>query len=128
MFTIDFDPHRQVLRITATGFWSLATLASFSVTMLARATAAKLLHGDFATLIDLRDYPVQAPDVARGVEQLLKQAMRITTAPVVTITGSQLLKMQAERVLKADHSHIFLTLGEAQDWLDAHWSRTALAA
>lgn len=128
MYSIDFDADRRVMYIWAEGFWSLATLAAFSTTTLARSVAAKLRYGDFATLIDIRQFPVQSPDVAKGVELLLGKAMKITRAPVATATGTQLLRLQAERVLRADHSRVFLTLAEAQAWLDEVWVERRIAA
>jgi len=128
MYTIDFDQASRIMRIGATGFWSLPTLAGFSTTLLARCVAVKLRHGDFATLVDVSELPVQSKDVALGIEMLLGHAMKITTAPLATAVASPLARLQAERVLRADHSRVFGSLDEAQAWLDDVWIRRQIAA
>jgi hypothetical protein len=59
MYTIGFDVPNKTLTIVTEGFWSVATTAVFSAELLARGTAARLYHGRFVVLADLRKAAIQ---------------------------------------------------------------------
>ena len=130
MYTIAFDERKRVLHITTEGMWTLANLAAFSAAVLARGVMLKLRYRQFAVLNDVRNFPVQTPDVAKGIEYLMAKGMEISTSPMATVVGSHLSRMQAERVLKADHSRVFMDMDAAVAWLEAEWlaPATSLAA
>lgn len=59
--------------------------------------------------------------MARGLEMLMSQSLKITSGPVATVVGAALNKMQAGRVLNAPNSRVFLDWDEANAWLDREW-------
>ncbi len=129
MYTIAFDERTRVLHITTEGMWTLANLAAFSAAVLARGVMLKIRYRRFAVLNDVRNFPVQTPEVAKGIEFLMSKGMEISTSPMATVVGSHLSRMQAERVLRADHSRVFMDMDAAVAWLDSEWVQaTTLAA
>lgn len=121
MYALAFDPRSRLLTITGEGLWSMATLAAFSAEVLAYGAALKIRHGSFAVLNDVRNMPVQLSTVASGLELLMEKGTAITTAPIATVAGGALPKMQIERVIRGDHTRVFLTMEDARDWLAEHW-------
>ncbi|MET3763110.1 hypothetical protein [Sphingomonas sp. UYEF23] len=121
MYDIRFDATRRVFVITSVGFWTLGTLASFSAATVAQGMAMRVRYGPYAVLNDARDYPIQSSQVAHGLELLMAQSLKITSGPVVTVVNKALNKMQAERVLNAPNSRVFLDWDEANAWLEQEW-------
>ena len=120
MFELRFDRDTRVNHIRMEGFWTPATMAAFSAALLAKNTALHLV-GNCATLVDLRQFPVQSSEVTNAIEAMMKRASAIFTAPIVAVTGSALTKFQTSRVLKADNIRVFLDWDEANAWLDSAW-------
>lgn len=121
MYEFRFDGASKVLHIKMVEFWSIGTIAGFSAAAIAKALALRCQHGRFATLIDLREFPIQSSEVTYAIEALMKKASTISDAPIVTVVGSMLAKHQAGRILKAENSHIFLDWDQANVWLEAAW-------
>jgi hypothetical protein len=121
MFDIRFDPERRILHLECHGWWTLGTLAAFSTAVLAKGTATRLRYGQFAVMNDVRHMPVQSAEVSTGLSMLMGKSAAITTAPFASVTSSSLAKLQAERVLKAPNTRVFLDWDQANAWLDAEW-------
>lgn len=128
MFEIRFDDRSRIMHVRTEGFWSLATLATFSASALARFTATRLKSGHFATLVDCRDFPVQAGDVAAGLELIAAKSAKITTGPVATITANPLNKLQADRIMATPQFRSFLNREDAMAWLRERWPPARAAA
>ena len=117
MYTIAFDVPTKTLTIVTEGFWSLATTAAFSAELLARGTAARLYHGRFVVLADLRKAAIQPLKVVDALEAMMPKALKITSAPIAAVVASHLAKLQTERYLKAENCRTFLDIDEAKAWL-----------
>ena len=123
MYRTDFDAERRILTITVEGFWTLATVLTFSTKMIALGTGLKLKHGDYAVLNDARKFPVQANEVARALDLLNAQSVKITKAPVATVVSTMLAKLQSERIMGSEINRTFLDWDEAVAWLDTMWTK-----
>ena len=117
MYTIAFDVPTKTLTIVTEGFWSLATTAAFSAELLARGTAARLYHGRFVVLADLRKAAIQPLKVVDALEAMMPKALKVTSAPIAALVASHLAKLQTERYLKAPNCRTFLDIDEAKAWL-----------
>ncbi len=117
MYTISFDVPTKTLTIVTEGFWSVATTAAFSAELLARGTAARLYHGRFVVLADLRKAAIQPLKVIDALEAMMPKALKVTSAPIAAVVASHLAKLQTERYLKADNCRTFLDIDEAKAWL-----------
>lgn len=125
MYKIDMDVGRKVFWITGQGFWSAKTIATFSVDILARFSAARLRHGQFAVLVDVRAMPIQNGEVMDGIMALMAKGLRLTSAPITMVTGTMLGKMQADRVMSAPNCRTFTDMDEALAWLVERWPSAA---
>lgn len=121
MYAIDIDVERRVVWVTTWGFWTGKTIATCTVELLTRVTAARVRHGQFAVFSDVRAAPVQTSEVADGTERLMAKGLKLTSAPIVTVAGSMLGKYQSERVLSAPNCRTFLDMDEAMEWLEERW-------
>ena len=117
MYTIAFDVPTRTLTIVTEGFWSLATTAAFSAELLARGTAARLYHGRFVVLADLRKAAIQPLKVVDTLEAMMPKALKVTSAPIAAVVASHLAKLQTERYLKAENCRTFLDIDAARTWL-----------
>lgn len=122
MYTISFDTPTKTLIIVTEGFWSVATTAAFSAELLARGAAARLYHGRFVVLADLRKAAIQPLKVVDALEAMMPKALKVTSAPIAAVVASHLAKLQTERYLKAENCRTFLDIDEAKAWLagDGH--------
>ena len=117
LYTIAFDVPTKTLNIVTEGFWSVATTAAFSAELLARGTAARLYHGRFVVLADLRTAAIQPLKVIDALEAMMPKALKVTSAPIAAVVASHLAKPQTERYLKAPNCRTFLDIDEAKAWL-----------
>lgn len=127
MFDFRFDPADGILHIAMARFWSAETMADFSSALIVKAREVRGRHGPFATLIDLRHFPIQSPTVTSAIQALMQQTCGIPDGPIVTVTGSALAKLQASRILCADNSRVYLDWDEAVAALQSAWLPRAIA-
>lgn len=89
--------------------------------MLARVSTARVRHGQFAILADVRAMPIEPGDVIDGVGNLIAKGLKLTSAPIGLVTSSMLGKMQADRVLTAPNCRTFTDMDAAHAWLEEQW-------
>lgn len=128
MFEIRFDSARHVLHLTLSGFWTMATVMHFAAEMSLRTAAIRAQHGTFATLSDARDFPIQSAEVSDRFARIRERGLEKNMGPTAIVVASQLSKLQAERVLKADQIRVFLDLAQAEAWLATRWAHGMVAA
>lgn len=122
MFSLAFDPKRRIMTITGEGLWTLATLTRFSAEVLAYGMVQRARYGPFAVLNDVRRMPVQSAHVTSGLEVVIARGRAIATAPIAAVVSGVLPKLQVERILRGDHSRVFLSMDEAEGWLAERWT------
>lgn len=126
MYEISFDTESKTLTIVTAGLWSTATTATFCAEVLARGTWARIHHGRFVVLADLRRAAVQPAEVIDGLAAMMPKALKITSAPIAAVVSSMLAKMQTERYLRGDNCRTFIDYDEARAWLNAEHSPSSL--
>ncbi|WP_294196963.1 hypothetical protein [uncultured Sphingomonas sp.] len=124
MYTIDHDAAARRLTIVTQGFWTPGVTAAFTAELLARGTAARLRHGPFTVLADLRRAAIQPQAVVDALAAMMPRALKVTSLPIAAVVASNLAKLQTERYLVGARCRTFLDLDEANRWLAAE-SRAA---
>lgn len=122
MYRLHHDAASNVLEIDTEGFWDLPTVATFGAAAVAKGTAIRLRHGQYAIFVDARAMPTQSGAVAAAVALLLPKARLLTRGPIVLVGGNMLNKLQMDRVLAGENIRSFLDHGEARAWLAAEWT------
>ncbi|MDR6790541.1 hypothetical protein J2Y58_003924 [Sphingomonas sp. BE138] len=119
MYTIHHDPAAHRLTIVTHGFWTPAVTAAFAAELLARGTAARLRHGAFTVLADLRAAAIQPTAVVEALAAMMPRALKVTSRPIAAIVAGPLAKLQTERYLVGPNCRTFLDPADAERWLSA---------
>ncbi|MEG3179343.1 hypothetical protein [Sphingomonas sp. LT1P40] len=116
-FQIDYDPLRNRLNVMIRDFWTVETVKEFAAASGAKAQETRAIRADYDVLIDSRNFPVQANDVADLLPAIADGGLALTSGRAASVVGSALNKMQAERTQTHPRLKIFLTMNEAEAWL-----------
>jgi hypothetical protein len=117
MYGFDFDERTGVLRASATGFWSAEDADRFRDELRVRAVDAKQRSGRLRLLVDGTGSQVQKPEVTNRLATLAADLIQSPDDRIAVVVGSNLIKMQAERILQSDGAQAFLSSAEAKAWL-----------
>jgi len=117
MFQVDYDRHANCLTIDVAGFWKPEDVVDLAREVGAKARQAQAIRDDFNVIVTSLDFPVQANDVADLLANIMRGGMTLTSGKSAVVVGSQLNKAQAERTLVHPRLRVFLTLEEAERWL-----------
>jgi len=118
MFSIIADPARDLIRIVASGFFTMADVASFDEA-LERARAelrcAPLQHLTFA---DASAMHIQSQDVVTAFSKIASDPQRRSRRTAMVV-GHSLARSQAKRISKpgSDHIAYFHDSDAAEAWL-----------
>ncbi len=116
-FHHDYDPLRNRVLVTIRDFWTVETVREFAAASAAKAQETRAIRTDYDILIDSRDFPVQANDVADLLPAVANGGLALTSGRAASVVGSTLNKLQAERTQTHPRMKIFLTMDEAEAWL-----------
>lgn len=122
-YDIAFDEQASLFSITARGFWTVPVATKFTAEAMARGTAARLRHGPFRAIADLRDSSVHSGAVVDILALFVPKALKLTSAPVAAVASSNLAKLQTERYLRGPNCRTFLSMDEARAWMDRLWEQ-----
>ena len=118
-YRFDYDPHRNLVRVMIRDFWTPETVREFAVAAGAKATAVRAIRADYDVLIDSREFPVQANDVADLLPTIAEAGLSLTSGRAASVVGSHLNKLQAERTQTHPRFGVFMTMEDAEAWLAA---------
>jgi hypothetical protein len=118
-FRLDYDPRRNRILIDIRDFWTVETVHAFAAAAGAKALEVRAIREDYDVLIDSRDFPVQANDVADLLPKIAEGGLALTSGRAASVVGSHLNKLQAERTQTHPRLKIFLTMEDAEAWLAA---------
>ncbi|WP_422056950.1 hypothetical protein [Sphingomonas sp.] len=118
-FQIDYDARRNRIVAVIHGFWTVETVHAFAAAAGAKAGEVRTFRRDYDILVDSRDFPVQANDVADLLPQIAEGGLALTTGRAASVVGSRLNKLQAERTQSHPRLRIFMAMAEAEAWLAA---------
>jgi len=116
MFHIEYDTRVNILRITVAGFWEPGNVPD-----LAKGIDASLreIGDDFDVIVNSPDFPVQANDVADLLAAVMRGGMTRTSGRAAVVVAGPLNRAQAERTLVHPRLRVFLTMKEAERWLES---------
>ena len=123
-FSIDVDAAQAVVRITLSGFFGAADVASFAE---AQAKAYARLPRSGArhlTLCDIGACKIQLQEVVDAFRRLLDDPA-LMSRRIAFVTGNSPAKMQIRRLVNRDTARAFERVEDAERWLLACESRAA---
>ncbi len=118
-YSFAYDRDRNILHATVRDFWTLKTVRDFAAASGAKANEVRAIRDDFNVLIDSRDFPVQANDVANLLPVIADAGLSLTSGRAASVVGSHLNKLQAERTQTHPRFGVFMTMEAAEAWLAA---------
>ncbi|MEG3122958.1 hypothetical protein [Sphingomonas sp. GB1N7] len=118
MFQVEYDRHLNRLSIAVKGFLTPEEAAWLATEVGTKAREARAIRPDFNVIVESLEFPVQANDVADLLADIMRAGMALTSGRAAIVVGSYLNKMQAERTLAHPRLRVFMTIDEAQRWLD----------
>ncbi len=116
-FRMDYDAARNRILVEIRDFWTIETVREFATAAGAKAQEVLAIRNDYDVLIDSRDFPVQANDVADLLPSIAEAGLTLTSGRAASVVGSHLNKLQAERTQTHPRMRIFMTVEEAEAWL-----------
>jgi hypothetical protein len=118
-FEVTFDRNRRLLSWTMRGFWTLEDVAAFRRAMVAAIKPLGPPPHRYDGLCDSRDFHVQTGpvSVALGEIDRIGTSARHDRGRFAIVVGSVINKLQAERTLTGSGIRVFLSMREAEDWL-----------
>ncbi|MBR0552510.1 hypothetical protein [Stakelama marina] len=114
-FDVSYDTRRCRLRIVVKGYLSPDEV---------RALASQLNRNiekagsDFDGIVESLEFPVQVNEVADLLGVLGRGVMTRTSGRAAIVVASMLNKMQVDRTLAHPRLRVFMTVAEAEQWLD----------
>lgn len=107
-----------MINVVGRGFWSLNYIRDhireFEAVLLKFRDAPEPAR----TLVDLREAPVQSPEVAAELHRAMCRIYRPPERAAIVVASS-LVKMQMARGFDPRTHSVFLSLEEAEAWLDS---------
>jgi hypothetical protein len=116
-YGLDYDPRRNRILVRLRDFWTVDTVREFAAASGAFAQQTRAIRDDYDVLIDSRDFPVQANEIADLLPNIAEAGLTLTSGRAAAVVGSQLNKLQAERTQTHPRMRIFMTMEEAEAWL-----------
>jgi hypothetical protein len=116
--TISLDPATNLIRVVGRGFWSLAYVSNHLREFEKVLFQARRSDRPSRTLVDLREAPVQAPDVAACLHSAVSRMYRPPERAAIVVASS-LVKIQMKRGFNPETHAVFLSLKAAELWLGA---------
>jgi hypothetical protein len=87
-FRLDYDPARNRILAEVRGFWTLDTVRDFAAAAGAKAQEVRASRVDYDLLVDSREFPVQAHDVADLLASIADAALSLTSGRAASVVGS----------------------------------------
>lgn len=94
-FTIRYDPGANRIEFKFMGIWDEAANTQWSTCYQAILRGAR---PGFTTLADMRDYPLQAPEVQATHEDLIEMTIQHGLRKGVIVVSETIMEMQMKRV------------------------------
>ena len=117
-YEVRYDRFRRRLYWTMRGLWTMAEVGGFIGAL--RAATAPLGAPPFTYdgLCDSRDFKVQSREVSEALGKIDDASRTMREGRTAIVVGSMMNKLQAERTLKSSGTRIFLTMDDAEAWLN----------
>ncbi|HEU0044029.1 hypothetical protein [Sphingomonas sp.] len=117
-FEVRYDAVARRLRWTMRGFWTMREVAGLGAAMQDALAPLGPPPHRFDGLCDSRDFPVQSAEVSNALGLIDKAGSAMRQGRVAIVVGSMINKLQAERTLTSPDVRVFLTMEDAEAWLN----------
>lgn len=118
MFTIEPDPARKLIRVTATGFWDVATTRRYEEELTAALNDMRRLHASFDMLVNLLNAIALSQEAAVHIQRVYGEQRKRGVRKFASICPGALQAMQIKRLAGRDEGYrTFPTEEEALAWL-----------
>jgi hypothetical protein len=119
LYEIRLDKPQRFVHIVLEGFWQDDTMSRYEREVREKYLELRKLGGSTRLLVDRRNFPVQTPEYAKRLEELVVKLEPIAPDRIAVIVPNGLAKLQVERATAAvrDQRRIFLSEEEAKSWL-----------
>ena len=117
MYRLEFDPERDLITATLSGFWASETVAAYAADLTALLRRAGAPDRRIRLLGCSAAMPVQSAETSAAFGKFSAELNVVCTGPIAIIVGSALNRIQASRVLAHERVRVFLDESEALDWL-----------
>lgn len=126
-FAIDVEPEHDLVHMTLSGFFDIATIMEFSAAR--RPAFARLTcpHNHHVVLLDISGCSLQSQEAVATFQKILDDR-NMRSRKLAVVTGSSLSWMQARRIINRDGVTCFQTDEEARAWLLASADTDSVAA
>lgn len=114
--TITIDHLENIITVVGRGFWTIEHVNDHICEFEAVLIAARRARRPSRTLVDLRETPVQLPDVAARLHQAMCRMYRPPEKAAILVSSS-LLKAQMKRGFAPATHMVFLSEAAARLWL-----------
>lgn len=118
-YRLDYDPQRNRMTVVMRDLWTVDTVREFATVAGAKAQETIAIRNDYDVLVDTRDFPVQPNDVADLLPSITQAGLTLTSGRAASVVASHLNKLQADRTQTHPRFRAFMTLEEAEAWLDS---------
>jgi hypothetical protein len=116
--SISLPDDQGIIKIQGHGLWSLDYLNQHFRELDAIIAQARRWNPDVLALVDLREAPVQSPEVAESINANTRRVYRDQDR-IAIVVQSSLVKLQMKRVVDCAHVQIFISVSAAYTWLTA---------
>jgi hypothetical protein len=116
LFHFALEPEIGLLTATRTGFWSLATVAAYEVTLRRELARLQKCGPPTSFIIDIRSTGAQPKEVANELRAMVARLGPLQAKRTAVVTASGIAKLQAKRVADVN-SAVFTSLVLARDWV-----------
>lgn len=117
--SISVDTGRNLIRVVGEGFWTAEYVANHIREFEAVLLRARSSPVPSRTIVDLRNAPVQSPEVAAKLHEAMVRMYRAPERAAIVV-GSSLVKMQMKRGFDPKTHAVFLSFSAAETWLSAY--------
>ena len=117
-FSIEVDPHRDLVRIRMGGFFRQSDIADFLEARRVAHQALTCAPNEHVTLNDIRRMDIQSHDIVDAFQQMLA-APEYRSRRLAFIVANTLARSQAIRALESRDARWFEDPSRAEAWLFA---------
>lgn len=117
--SIALPDDQGIVKLHGSGVWSLDYLNQHFRELDAVIAQARRRNPNVLVLVDLRDAPVQSPEVAECINANTRRVYR-NHDRIAIVVQSSLVKLQMKRVVDCAHVQIFISVAAAYTWLTAY--------
>lgn len=118
-FSVVTDPVTEIVHMKCSGFWSLEEAKSYIDQIVDAIIEARSVNSAVRVLVDNRKASVQTLELINELGEMIGRAYK-PEDKLAIVVGSQLLKMQMDRLPTIAMTRIFVSLAsleDATDWL-----------